>query len=586
MRRVLINVLVLMLFSLGAASGQDNSLPPCSVSQLEEGEALLAEFDSLVFQAASVETINDLLDSGAAQLAWREATWQGVTYCSELFELALLINQVTESMLSGRLLGSAGVEEDANPYVEAGFTSARRLNALEVQIGKTAESRPESPPDDSGLSSCTLDQRRALAEEIHPVIQDLTDLSGAADTVEAALEFLKAQLAWRANIWSELPPCIEAYALALTAHDYFSNSGNIQVFDLAGIPQNYNPYKDSYYDKLFQLSDFHQWLEVTGWDYSSLPRCSETVIDAELYQVIGQHLEFTNRSIEDSEDLSEYARAHIRWRSALWSRLPMLPPCAEAFEATLLTMQITGDAVTLAALTVGEIALTETSSAYEERIDLARDRLAQLMEALQGADAESPPAGNWRQCTNRDLDLIYDDAMKSSELFLSAYQIENVAGLANYMRNQFEWRDRLWLALPGCAEIFDFFLRLVQTVGDYASSISFDFAGVSPQANPYPEEISRSHEHISEWAEAVWPVPSAYVTPSAAELRTYYVDNAGRAAALHSCASYDCDIEALALHGEALGVVDDSSEWFQVDLGIGLDLYVHSSLMSATAPGS
>ena len=71
---------------------------------------------------------------------------------------------------------------------------------------------------------------------------------------------------------------------------------------------------------------------------------------------------------------------------------------------------------------------------------------------------------------------------------------------------------------------------------------------------------------------------------SAFDSKTYYVNNAGRAATLHSCPSYDCSIDGLALHGEAIAVVDDGSEWYQVDLGIGLALYVHSDLMSAAPP--
>lgn len=117
MRTVLIVVVSSILVSLGAVSAQEISLPPCSITQLEIADSLVEEFDSLVVQAASVETIGELLDFGAAQLAWRESSWSRMTFCAEIFELALLIDQVTETMISGRILGYAGVEQENNPYV-------------------------------------------------------------------------------------------------------------------------------------------------------------------------------------------------------------------------------------------------------------------------------------------------------------------------------------------------------------------------------------------------------------------------------------------------------------------------------------
>ena len=132
-------MLIVFVCSVSAASAQDNSLPPCSRLQLENAEPLLAEFDGLAIQAASVETSGDLLEFGTAQLAWREATWSRLTYCAELFELALLNNQVTETVISGRVLGYAGVEQDDNPFVEPGFASARRLTSLEAEVEKARQ---------------------------------------------------------------------------------------------------------------------------------------------------------------------------------------------------------------------------------------------------------------------------------------------------------------------------------------------------------------------------------------------------------------------------------------------------------------
>ena len=270
------------------------------------------------------------------------------------------------------------------------------------------ESRGRTTPNDGGLSKCTPDQRRYLADTLSPLINDVVDHSSSTETTDSVLNFLEMQLSWRKSVWTMLPPCTEAYQVALIAHDYLSEIGNIQIFDLAEIPQSYNPFYDTFYDKVFQLSDFRQWLDVTGADYGSLPSCSETTINVGLHEAFTRRLDLTKLSVVSAVGLSGFATEHIEWRKKLWSRLSHLPPCAEAFEVALLTLQITGDAATRAALSSSENGLFEVSAAYGQRIASAGNRIGELMQTLNvaGDSAELPSSDNLRHCSDEDLNLI------------------------------------------------------------------------------------------------------------------------------------------------------------------------------------
>ncbi len=72
---------------------------------------------------------------------------------------------------------------------------------------------------DGGLSKCAPDQRRYLAENLSPLINDVVDRSSSTETTDSVLQFLEMQLTWRKSVWAMLPPCAEAYEVALIAHD-------------------------------------------------------------------------------------------------------------------------------------------------------------------------------------------------------------------------------------------------------------------------------------------------------------------------------------------------------------------------------
>ena len=55
---------------------------------------------------------------------------------------------------------------------------------------------------------------------------------------------------------------------------------------------------------------------------------------------------------------------------------------------------------------------------------------------------------------------------------------------------------------------------------------------------------------------------------------------------IRSCASTSCGIVTTAQNGEALSVVDDSGDWYELRLDDGQTAYIAGFLMSSMRPGA
>ncbi len=165
-----------------------------------------------------------------------------------------------------------------------------------------------------------------------------------------------------------------------------------------------------------------------------------------------------------------------------------------------------------------------------------------------------------------------------SQLQLQAFAPKTADELIVYIQDYFAWRDRLWSALPGCAEAFQIAAIMLQILGDYAAHVAMLVAGVPEDEIPCQEQTERAVDAFNRWQADVWaPIP----TPL--PFTTYYVIANG-SAPLYECPAHDCEIRALFAEGEALRVVDDSGEWYKAYIGAGVYGWVPRELTSATPP--
>ena len=465
-------IVIVLLFVNPAVQGQDNRLPACSTAQLSQAESMQGEFDPLIFTAATIENLGDLLSFSTAQLAWRAEMWAHLPLCDDVFTLGLMLDQLSEALFMRLSLDSAGVAADDNPYSELGIQSAQEINGLN-ELFRAANADDSAADAAAGpLRACSGDERLLFSGDIWTGIVNLLNTAYAVDTSTALLDYVHLKLAWRAEIWPQLPPCKEAYEIATWMYRYSSDMTKIYMLDLFGVERAENPYDDTYLEGLIQYSEYAQWVETAGTDYKSLPSCADTTIGAALYDSFERHHDWTEVPHGAVEELPEVAKAHIEWRESLWAALPGLPACREAFETALLTLQITGDAAAVTALATSGIGLLELGFAYQERVVGAGNRIGELNQALQveqNAEDASPNVA-LAKCSDKELDILFDDLQGFIALRERAQEMRAAEDLIAYIQALFEWRDLLWTALPGCAEAFDIAAMMIQAAGDYGGA--------------------------------------------------------------------------------------------------------------------
>ena len=582
MRIVYILALVLILLALPVAKAQDNRLPPCSSADIAHAESLEGDATRLVILAATIESMDELLRFGAEQLAWRAEIWAKLPLCNDVVAYGLALEQMSETLVMKLLLQGAGVNSESNPYVELGLESARQVNRLE-RIFADADNVDDAAATTT-LPACSAEERVLFADRVWPDIVKLVDTLYAVDSFEALLGYIDATLAWRAGVWSTLPPCAEAYDIAVWKAHFTADIAKLYMLDLFDIARADNPYGKTYLTGIVRFSDYMQWIDTTGWDFRSLPTCANTPISQGLHQALRNYQDWSERPHDTVADLPAFADAHIAWRETLLAALPALPGCREAFESALLAIQITGDAAASAALSLRDMDWYELSEAYQERLTSAGARIDELLATLEAApsDEATQPAGALPACTDRDLNILFDDLQGLGQLQQQAFDLQRTDELTAYIQDYFAWRDKLWSALPGCAEAFEIAAVMLQMLGDYATNIAMVIAGAPEDALPYHEQKERAVAAFNQWQMTVW-APHTEPAPTPGPITTYYVIANG-SAPLYECASSDCDIRALVAEGEALRVVDDSGDWYKAYIGAGVYGYVQRELTSATPP--
>ncbi len=585
MRFILI-ALATMLLVVSVTQARGTRLPACTPADITLAQSMQGDGNRLLISTATMVNLNALIRIAAAQQSWRDDMWARLPLCDEVFAFGFALDQLAETLVMKLLLQDAGIADADNPYIELRLQSAKEVTRLEQEFSAIWADNEDRAERGAFLPACSAEERDQLTGDFWDDIVNLVDTLHAVKSFEALLGYIDATLAWRAAVWSQLPPCAEAYEIALWKAHFTADIAKLYMLDLFDIKRADNPFGQTYLRGIVKFSDYKQWIDMTGRDFRSLPSCVESPIDQDLHQAFRRHHDWTDTPHGSVEELPAFAEAHVAWRETLMAALPALPGCREAVETALLTIQITGDAATVAALSLSGIGLHELGADYQERIVSAGFRIDELNRALQveqNADAAGPAAG-LPECSNKDLDILFDDLQGLSQLQQQAFDIGWTDEIIVYIQDYFEWRDRLWSALPGCAEAFQIATVMLQMLGDYATGIAMLAADVSEDALPYHEQTERGVDAFSQWHADVWaPIEAPVSTPG--PITTYYVSADG-SAPLYECASSDCEMVGLFAEGAPLQVVDDSGAWYKVYIGADLYGYIRRESTSATPPDS
>ena len=270
MNRIILLTLVIVFIVIPVSQGQENRLPTCSVAQFAGVDPALQLYHTMLESAQNVQTFQEFLLFGDENILWREDIWSQLPRCTELLEIGLLANQIADGFISLVLLNLAGVPDNNNlgkDQLHQGMGKLESNNAALIQLLNKNESSGDSDLVtryvDNSLPSCDEAQRQILNDTMRVEYIDLMRQALQVETLDAALAYYEAQVEWRDKLWPQLPPCAEAFDLAVWMDIYASDLAKIPLFDLIGVYRADNPYQERFTQGLQTFSEKLDWLTDT-----------------------------------------------------------------------------------------------------------------------------------------------------------------------------------------------------------------------------------------------------------------------------------------------------------------------------------
>lgn len=509
MRRVLL-AFVIFCSIIPITQAQIDSFPACSLGQFSLADELIVEFETLIEQAQTIKSLDDLLGYGAEQVEWRDATWKRLPLCAEMHRYGRTIIESADDLAAALALDFAGVDRQDNPYHERAASAAEKVQGAQFRVAEAIKLATETQPPDGSLPDCTDLERRFLNYFVVPFFEPLIRSNFSANTQADLLDYVAAQLEWRGKHWSTLPYCREAYELGRIMFNFVNDFAKLQILDYAGIELSRITFMDTALTSLSQYEELLKWMHDPP--YLELPSCSESALYPPLFAVFQQYEELDELPAETEQDLLAFTEAHFRWRDSLLKLTPSIPACAEALDIALLMIQLSSDSLTATTLSHSSVDLPELALLYEQRTAEARQGIDEQMIVLGGLETSQTGSSDalLAKCSWTELQAPIDSVVDFVDLLNLSQLIESESSLPRQIETVFDWRDELLLSLPGCSPAFEFALLMIGALGDANSAQALKLAGLPDAQNPFPQQINASLMTLRRlWEQDVAPVREA-----------------------------------------------------------------------------
>ena len=266
------------------------------------------------------------------------------------------------------------------------------------------------------------------------------------------------------------------------------------------------------------------------------------------------------------------------WRLGLNDELPR---CAEAFEVGWLMSQVSGDAVAVATLDVAG----KDNAWMLGPMQTGQARIAEMLEdlraALDGAAVTLQSLDDvGAACSDAQLAILAPDILVSfQDTGAMALEVTTPEAFDRYASAYLAWRADAWRRLPHCAEAVEFGLMMNQILGDFVALFLHRFIGVADEDNPVKTQIEGELFRFSDMMEAVVAALDRNRT-----VKTYYVTVTG-GANIRACPTTDCEILTVYAKGEAMRIIEDEGEWYELRFENGETGFIAGFLASTAPPG-
>ena len=328
-----------------------------------------------------------------------------------------MVQMVGDGVVTSAFEKFIGVSADDNPVIPSVKEGAARLYELSLRETDAGDPVTETSTDEEVL--CSLFETGAdfdLTAGYEDLYEALTNVA----TMEGLMRLSVSQVAWRVQLWRQLPACAEHYDIAYLLSHLTSDLVAVIALVNAGVDHELNPYLESISESQSALQDFFSEQTLRQGPQNvptlklTLPACGVDELDG-----IGRgqdsyvDLVFQmNTGVYSNQELTAFAEAMLAWRD---DYLPKVPPCEEAVAVAMLESWLTGDFISdTVTMWIG---VPAEDNFYAEQRGANNVRLTERGMALSAADASAAPA------TTTDMLHACDEAQLDEVFGNAAYQL-------------------------------------------------------------------------------------------------------------------------------------------------------------------
>ena len=515
MRLRLIIVLAVLLSGAQLVSGRDSNLRSCTQAERATLADMRPRFDALIASGQIIQTRADFNAYIKSYFAWREDLRVETPHCAEIFEIALLMNQIASNQVARAALDRAlqveGLSTKENPVVFEEYGEGNlpdqltaRIEMTQAELYDAERDSPEAP----GLPPCTDAELEIFYAEVFDRYFAQIKVIVRETSMANLLKIIDEQLPWRAGVWASLPACKDMYALTWLLTQNATDMVVLFAFDLANMKAQF----DLYNEETARISAIiaqtspaflGEAVPDVALPDTALPGCARSQI-MDYVDVIIEYADLSAVAAEVAsiDDVFTLGRRQYEWRE---KRLSNLPRCAEAFELGLLFDQSSGDVVLTMALYIAGV--DEDDIPHMAAMQAGSARMSALVAPIirgERAASDWPRFLPLRQCTEAQLALVTTEIEPEYWAIMEASAAaETVEDLLRLGEMQIEFRESVWRRLPACAEAYDAAWLMYRVTGDDVLTWALLAAGAAEDEIPYSAPVRANMRRLADMLLAI-----------------------------------------------------------------------------------
>jgi len=496
MRIRLILVLVVLLSSAQVALSRDSNLRSCTKAELASLAEMRPTFDALIMDGQIIQSRTDFRAYITDYFTWREDLRVQTPHCAEMFEIALLMNQIASNQVARAALDRAlqveGQSTKTNPFVFEEYGEGNLPDRLMARIEMTEANLSDAernPPEEYSLPPCTDADLDIFYAEVFERYYSQLELFSGDTSLTNLLNIIETQLPWREQVWASLPACENMYELTWLMTQAASDMVVLLAFYLADMKPQFELYNEETARLSATIAQMAPAFlgeavpDATPTD-SSLPGCAESQLK-DFPAIIMEYAQLASAAgeIASFDDVLALGQRQFDWRE---KRFSDWPPCAEALELGLLIDQSTSDVVLVMAMLLAGV--EEDDIPHMAAMHAGSARISALVTPiLQGerAGTDTPVSAPLPECTSAQLAVINNEVKPDFWAIMDASSaVETIQDLIRLDEMQIAFRENVWSRLPACAEAYDIAWLMYRVTGDDVLTWALLAAGANEEDIP------------------------------------------------------------------------------------------------------